>query len=97
MAHKLYPVYPKDFYDFADGVQVQTDEINRWIQEGIEDLRSGKAKDSTFLGSGNTMVIVFDMAGDDQYSVFVCPGYKESEIPRKKSTSKKVQVKRGKK
>ena len=56
--------YPKEFYSFANGVDISNPEINRWIRECFETLRLQILKDPTkshhsYSGSGNTIVILW--------------------------------------
>lgn len=72
--------YPEDFFDFRDGVQVYTREIQSWIDECINKLKNSTDNDWHVIGSGNTKVIVLkilDENNDPHYDVTVATQYLE--------------------
>jgi len=75
---KIYQIkdflsYPDhtDWYDFSNGSDVDSDQINEWMQECFESLRSqilskdNQGKASTYIRSGNSAVIAFAYQNDD--------------------------------
>lgn len=65
--------YPKEFYDFRDGVKVKDNEIRRWLEEIKNDLIDDVAGGFSFRASGNTIVIGFKCV--DEYEFIVTDSY----------------------
>jgi hypothetical protein len=55
-------------YSFEDGVQVTDDNIARWHNEILEELRAGANDDVAYRRSGNGMVI--GIRGDEGIQVY---------------------------
>ena len=60
--------FPDDFveYRFPKAVDIDQQQINSWIQECINVLESNKDSELTYVGSGNTRVIVMRTFADDE-------------------------------
>ena len=72
-------VYPKniqtedrdtfDWYDFSGGCDIEHDTVNEWMQDCLESVREeilqGADKASSYVRSGNTMVILFAYKQED--------------------------------
>lgn len=72
--------YPKHFYHFGDGVDVNNSVINNWIQDALKYLEENDS-DYYTTGSGNSLVVVLRVTGDDSYNIYVAKNYSECEIP----------------
>jgi hypothetical protein len=74
--------YPQDFFNSKNGVDIDDQEINKWIHECLVSLRGSKEDYGVFAtaGSGNTMVFVVKY--EDEYSVYVSKKYYECSIER---------------
>ena len=59
MTNFKIPVYPDDFYDFTDGVNIDNATINEWIKQCIDNLEENSEDTYWSIESGNTFVIVF--------------------------------------
>ena len=53
------PKYPNDFFDFKNGVNIDDDTIQLWINKAIDFLEEHISAPYYYTSSGNTMVIVF--------------------------------------
>lgn len=71
-----FTVSSKDF----TAVEISDEEINKWIQQGIEFLRENKDEYYYFTGSGNTLVHIYRFEGDEEYYVVVSKDYENSEV-----------------
>lgn len=85
---KLLFNYPTTYYDFADGVNIEDDTVNQWIEESITSavtkLRENNLKESfSASSSGNTKVIVevYRQESNDKLSIYVsvCKKYKRAQ------------------
>jgi len=76
------PIYPDDFFDFSDGVDVDNKEINRWIKECIVHIEKENTNYCS-IGSGNTKIIVSKIIENDDdkynYRINVIKKYSEAE------------------
>ncbi len=52
--------YPEKFYNFVNGVNIDENRINEWIQEGVESIKKqlaeGKKSVHYFTATGNSIV-----------------------------------------
>lgn len=74
---------PEHFSDFTNGVDIDFNQVKRWIDNAIEHFEYCEPDaEYYFASSGNTFVCVFKGDGDEcDYSVVWCPyGYKEVEL-----------------
>jgi hypothetical protein len=77
--------YPKDFYSFKNAVPIKDDEVNKWVEECINDL--DKDTDFSCRASGDTFVFAYKSDEDlPAATVVVAKKYQEADvkIPRKK-------------
>ena len=72
--------YPQHYYSFANGKSIDNDKINEWVRECVMKLESNPDQEYAFIGTGNTMVFVFDL--DDAYEVYVCKNYDETTVDK---------------
>lgn len=72
--------YPQHFYDFTNGADLSDEEILDDIKRGYEYCRKNK-KDYYYCGSGNSIIFVFRLDGDEEYNIIVCKNYLEAFIP----------------
>ena len=71
-----FTVSSKDFR----AVEIPDEEINEWIQEGIQYFRENPEEYSFFMGSGNSMVHIYKFDEDKEYYVIVSKNYESGEI-----------------
>lgn len=71
-----FTVSSKDFR----AIEISDEEINKWIQQGIEYFRGNKDEYYYFTGSGNTLVHIYRFEGDEEYYVVVSKDYESSEV-----------------
>jgi len=80
--------YPEDFYDFKGGVSISEERVQRWISEGLQQLKDKIIKnhypDDAFhnISSGDTLVVLwaYRYANESfRYSITinVCKGHQE--------------------
>jgi hypothetical protein len=90
------PIYPdgkyvsdgkiyEDFHDFSNGVYVSDEDVNRWIDKGLEYFE--KYPDAPYwrvrMGTGNTAVIILKWQDDNSppyYEIIVTHNYKECNV-----------------
>lgn len=84
-----YPSNNEEFYSFKNGVKIEDEQIEKWINEGIksvkEQLEEGISAPYYYSGSGDTFVAVFfsqdieeEVFADENYFiVIVARGYEE--------------------
>ena len=73
--------FPIHYYSFENGKEVQDEEINKWVKKGIKHLEEHTNEDLWHTGTGNTKVFVQKFEEDNKYSITICKGYYEVEIP----------------
>lgn len=79
----IVPTYPNDFFDFNNGKNISDIEINKWIQECIDNLEKNKQSSSNSVSSGNTLVTVYRVNDSYfKYKACVSKGYYEAEITK---------------
>ena len=71
-----FTVSSKDFR----AVEISDEEINEWIQEGIQYFRENPEEYSFSMGSGNSMVHMYKFDEDKEYYVIVSKDYESGEI-----------------
>jgi hypothetical protein len=73
------PVYPDDFYNYKDGVEIDNHTINEWIHTCLENLENYPNGDYAAISSGNTRVDVvrYTESGEVHYHIHVNKGYEE--------------------
>lgn len=83
----VYPGESYHWYDFSNGADVYSDQINEWMQECLDSVRrellTGTGdKASSFVRSGNTAVFLFAFKEEDGYSLsfHVTKNYIAAEI-----------------
>src|SRR5574344_224645 len=75
--------FPIHYYSFNDGKDIPDEKINKWVKVCIEKLEEDKESYISWTGTGNTKVFVQKFEKDNEYSITVCKGYYEVEIPIK--------------
>lgn len=71
--------YPKDFFSYETGSHISDTELNKWIQQCVDDL--DQETDYSFRASGDT--IVFAYKSDEDVSaatVMVAKKYQECDV-----------------
>lgn len=68
----------EDFYNFANGVDIDNNEINQWIADGLDYINNNDKEAYYSIGSGNTTAIILNLL--DEYSVIVTKNYQEATI-----------------
>lgn len=85
---KFYYGSNEDFRNCDDAIRLKDDEVQELVDEVVKDLieivKNNGQNNSTFRGTGDTMVFgfVFDEDQDgelDEINVFVCRNYEEAE------------------
>ena len=85
---KFYYGSNEDFRNCDDAIRLKDDEVQELVDEVVEDLmeivKNNDQNNSTFCGTGDTMVFGFafdeDQDGElDEINVFVCRNYEEAE------------------
>ena len=71
-----FTVSSKDFR----AIEISDEEINKWIQQGIEYFRNNKDEYYWYIESGNTCVHIHRYDGDKEYYVIVSKDYESCEI-----------------
>lgn len=71
-----FTVSSKDFR----AIEISDEEINKWIQQGIEYFRGNPEAYSYFMGSGNSMIHMYKFDEDKEYYVVVSKDYESGEI-----------------
>lgn len=71
-----FTVSSKDFR----AIEISDEEINKWIQQGIEYFRGNSEAYSYFMGSGNSMIHMYKFDEDKEYYVVVSKDYESGEI-----------------
>ena len=74
-------IFPKHFSHYIDGVDISPDDIKRYIKEGIDFFRENPSSFFYLTGSGNTVVILQNYSGDEEYAVTVSKDYYTMSIP----------------
>ena len=77
------------FYNFANGVDLEENEINKYIYEIILKFKEDKNMEYYYVASGNTILFgILENEGDintpDWYiNIFICKKYEEINLPLK--------------
>ena len=61
-------------------IEIPDEEINKWIQQGIEYFRENPEEYSYFVASGNSVVHMYKFDGDEEYYVIVSKDYEHGSI-----------------
>lgn len=75
------------YYNFSNGVEIDDEQISKWINSAIEHLLNADFGSHYSTGSGNTVVHASkyqygDNPEDGGYiDINICRGYEEIEIP----------------
>jgi hypothetical protein len=75
--------FPIHYYSFKDGKNISDEEIDKWVKQGIKYLEEHTDEYSWSVGTGDSKVFVQKFDEDNEYSITVCKGYYEVEIPIK--------------
>jgi hypothetical protein len=73
--------FPTHFHHFVDGVDIQPEDIKKWIGEAIDFFRENPDSFTYITGSGNTGVMVQNYSGDEDYYVVVTKDFYDINIP----------------
>lgn len=71
-----FTVSSKDFR----AIEISNEEINKWIQQGIEYFRNNPEEYYWYVGSGNTWVHIYRYDEDKEYYVIVSKDYEHGSI-----------------
>lgn len=52
-----YPQYPYDYFDFSDGVDVDTPTIDKYVKDAIDYLMANPDESSYEITTGNTIIL----------------------------------------
>lgn len=74
-------VFPINFFHSVNGVDLDSEEIRKYISGAIEFFRKNPEAFTYTTGSGNTGVIVENFSGDKEYHVWVTKDYYDTYIP----------------
>lgn len=69
-----------NYYNFADGVDIEDIEIDRYVKEVVDSLMSSNKCTTASYGSGNTLVLGFYDPQEKIINVIVTKNYKECSI-----------------
>ena len=72
--------YKKLKEEGVKAIEISDEEINKWIQQGIEYFRENPEEYSYFMGFGNSMVHMYKFDEDKEYYVIVSKDYESGEI-----------------
>ena len=84
------PVYPRGFYDFSDGVDVDNDTINDWIERCRVELEDKEPGEFSMIQSGNSFVLVSKQ--HNGYYYVVSKGYQDAFEDFQAEATKRVKV-----
>lgn len=77
--------FPKDFHNSKNGVDINDERINEWIEKCVNYLKNDSECENggfSYIGSGNTLVIVFNHADDNKYYCVVTQNYFDGYIDK---------------
>ena len=69
----------KDFFSFEDGVSVEDETVQRWVNECVQDVLDNPEHQYCYCASGNTLVMV--TRGREEINVFVSRSHMDATIP----------------
>lgn len=74
--------FPKHFYHFVDGVDIQDAEIQDWVRRCLKQAEESNEPYGYFFhtGTGNSVVIL--MGYEDEYNIIVAKDYYELSITK---------------
>lgn len=74
--------FPKHFYKTReDAIDVPDARIQDWIREILTNFKQGTAKEFSYIGTGNTFIVVLEVA--DAYDIYVAKNYWECSVPKR--------------
>lgn len=73
--------FPINFFNCAEAIDIEPEEIERWIKEGIEFFRKNPEAFSYTTGTGNAGILIQNYSGDKEYHVIVVKNYWDTFIP----------------
>ena len=72
--------FPDHFYQFGNGVEMNNEEVQESIREGIEHFRKYPDEFSWYSGFGDKFVAVYNNSDDYEYYIMVAKDYYETHI-----------------
>ncbi len=71
--------FPQHYYSFENGVNLSDEEIDKYVKDCIEALRNS---DDNYhcVATGNSFIIVFKNNEEEEFNIFVCKNYYESDV-----------------
>ena len=72
--------FPNDYYHYIKGVEIDNDTINGWVKESIEWFEKYPDEPFKYIGSGDSVVIVFNH--EDEYYIVVAKNYFDISIDK---------------
>ena len=69
----------KDFFSYEDGVDVDNETVQNWVNECVQDLLDNPEQHYSYRQSGNTLVIA--TKNQQEINIFVSKSHIESNIP----------------
>ncbi len=71
--------FPIHFYKVGeDAVNIKDEEIQKWVRQGLNAFKNGKAKDFWYQGTGDSFMIILEM--EDEYCIYIMKNYWEGSI-----------------
>lgn len=76
------PVYPYNYYSFAEAYNFSDDQVNTWVVQCIEDLEEHPEATYSRIKCGNTYVMVSRGSAEEgiKYEIFVSKSHSEALI-----------------
>lgn len=68
-----------DFFDYSDGVPIDSETTQKWVNQVVEYLLKEQEEHYSFVGSGDTLVI--GLRNDEEIIIYVSKKYMEANIP----------------
>ena len=76
--------FPDHFFHSVNGVDLDKDEIKKYINDGIEWFRKNPEAFVYTTGTGNTGIMIQNYSGDEEYHAIVTKDYYDTFIPYEK-------------
>lgn len=73
--------YPQHYYNFGKGKVLSDEVINEMVRNCVKYLDENKQYDYTTTGTGDTKIFVERYEDTEEYTITVCRGYSETNIP----------------
>jgi len=67
--------YPNHFRSSVNGINIEDDEIVRYIRRGIDHLHRYPENCFYYIESGNTFICIFNNINENNYYVIVCKNF----------------------